>query len=347
MERYQVTQEANILKAAIRVFTDVTGAAVKVQGMEVKEDNKRIDAIIQVTFRNGKQQFYVELKGETRQIILNSLLTQFGKEKEKWLLVAQYIPGPLKEELRKNGINYLEASGNCYINTDNIYFYINDKEVKPVRQTSENRLWKASGLKLLFVLIQDPQLVEAPYRHLSDIAGIALGSLSPLMNELKQEGYLKQKHSGGKEVLVNRSRLLTRWVERYPLILRPKLILGSFRFLTTPLNEEWKRVNHEGIYWGGEPAGDLYTNHLVPEEYMIYTSRQANEIVKLLKIVPDEKGNITVLQKFWRDWPGSKSIQGAVPPLLAYADLISGNDSREWEISEKIKLDYLDGEFIS
>ena len=347
MERYQVTQEANILKAAIRVFTDVTGATVKVEGVEVKEDNRRIDAIIQVTFRNGKQQFYVEVKGEIRQNILNRLLTQFGKEKEKWLLVAQYIPGPLKEELRKNGINYLEASGNCYINTGNIYFYINDKEVKLVRQASEHKLWKASGLKLLFVLIQDPQLVEAPYRHLSDIAGIALGSLSPLMNELKQEGYVKQEQSGGKEVLVHRSRLFARWAEFYHLNLRPKLILGSFRFLTTPLNEEWKGAHHEGIYWGGEPAGDLYTNHLVPEEYTIYTSRQANDLVKSLKIVPDEKGNITVLQKFWTDWPGSRSVKGAVPPLLAYADLISGNDSRKWEIAEKIKLDYLDGESIS
>ena len=71
------------------------------------------------------------------------------------------------------------------------------------------------------------------------------------------------------------------------------------------------------------------------------------ELVKLIKIVPDENGNIEVLQKFWKDWPGSRSVQGAVPPLLAYADLIDGSDSRRWEIAEKLKNSYLDGEFIS
>jgi hypothetical protein len=260
-----------------------------------------------------------------RQPVLSRLLTQFGKEKDKWLLVAKYIPGPLKDELKKNGINYLETTGNCYINTGNIYLYINDREVKVVRQTAEGRLWNTSGLKLLFVLIQGPQLIEATYRSLAAVAGIALGSISPLMEELRGEGYIKRPHSGGKEVLADRSRLAARWTELYPLFLRPKLRMGSFCFLTSQSNDVWRSLQPEGVYWGGEPAGDLYTNQLVPETFTLYTTRQANELVKLLKIVPDEKGNIAVLQKFWRDWPGSRSVQGAVPPLLAYADLIDSH----------------------
>lgn len=349
MEKNRTMQEQDVLKTAIRALGALTGATVKVLEIEVVEDHRpfQIDALVQVRFRSGKQQFYVEVKGEVRQPVLSRLLTQFGKEKDKWLLVAKYIPGPLKDELKKNGINYLETTGNCYINTGNIYLYINDREVKVARQTAEGRLWNTSGLKLLFVLIQDPPLIEATYRSLAGVAGIALGSISPLMEELRLEGYIKRLHSGGKEVLADRSRLLARWTELYPLFLRPKLRMGSFRFLTSQSNDVWRSLQPEGVYWGGEPAGDLYTDRLVPEAFTIYTTRQATELVKLLKIVPDENGNIEVLQKFWTDWPGSRGIQGAVPPLLAYADLIDGNDSRRWEIAEKIKNDYLDGEYIS
>lgn len=168
-------------------------------GIEVVSDHqpRMADALVQVTFRSGKQQFYVEVKGEVRQPVLKHLLDKFGKERDKWLLVAKYIPDLLKEELRKNGINYLEATGNCYLNAGNIYLYINDREVKPVRQTPAGKLWNASGLKLLFVLIQDPQLIEATYRNLADVAGIALGSISPLMEELGREGYIKKRHPGG------------------------------------------------------------------------------------------------------------------------------------------------------
>lgn len=348
MKSIQINQEKDILKTSIQVFTGLTGAAVKVLGIEVVEDRRPfpIDAVVQVTFRNVKQKFYGEVKGEVRRPVLSRLLDQFGKEKDKWLLIAKYIPSPVKEDLRKNGINYLEATGNCYINTGNIYLYINDREIKPVRQAARGKLWNASGMKLLFVLIQDPQMVGANYRTLADVAGIALGSISPLMEELRQEGFIKSHQPGKDEALVERNRLLARWTELYPLLLRPKLVMGTFRFLANHPDSAWRLPQPEGINWGGEPAGDLYTHNLVPETFTIYTTRQTNELVKSLKIVPDEKGKIVVLRKFWKDWPGSQSAPFAVPPLLAYADLIDGNDSRNWEIAEKIKSTYLDGTLI-
>ena len=343
MRNPHIIQEQAILKTAIRAFSSVSGAQVKVVKTEVKEAGMQIHVLVQVTVRSGQQQFYVEIKGELRQAALSSLLSQFGKDKDKWLLVSKYIPGPLKDDLRKNGVNYLEATGNCYVNTGNIYLYINDREVKQARQTPEGRLWKATGLKLLFVLIQDPGLIGAPYRRLSEFAGIALGSISPLLDELRHEGNIEKEDATGKEVLINRGRLIARWAELYPVVLRPKLRMGTFRFLREEQAGRWKDIQVEGIYWGGEPGGELYTHHLIPEEFTLYTARQANELVTLLKIVPDEKGKVMVFQKFWHDWPGSSSVQGVAPPLLVYAELINGKDSRGWEVAEKIKNNYLNG----
>jgi hypothetical protein len=343
VENSYIIQEQAILKTAIQAFSVASGAQLKVVGTEIKEAGIEIDALVQVTFRSGQQQFYVEIKGELRQAALSSLLSKFGKDKDKWLLVSKYIPGPLKDDLRKNGVNYLEATGNCYVNTGNIYLYINDREVKQTRQTPEGKLWKATGLKLLFVLIQDPDLIGASYRRLSELAGIALGSISPLLDELRNEGYIKKEDVTGKEILINRSRLIASWAELYPVVLRPKLRMGAFRFLREEQAGTWKDIQVEGIYWGGEPGGELYTHHLIPEEFTLYTARQANELVTLLKIVPDEKGKVMVFQKFWHDWSGSTSVQGAAPTLLVYAELINSTDSRGWEVAEKIKNNYLNG----
>lgn len=336
-----ILKEQVLLKQAIQAFTAGTGARVKILATLAKEAETKMDAHIQVTFRSGQQQFYVEVKGELRQAALPEILNQFGKDKDKWLLVAKYIPGPLKDDLRTNGINYLEVAGNCYVSTDKIYLYINDREVKHVRATPEGKLWKPTGLKLLFVIIQDPDLLNATYRKLAELAGIALGSISPLLDELGKEGYIRKDEATGQEMLFNRDRLLRRWVELYPVVLRPKLWMGGFRFLNDQQADTWKNVHLDDIYWSGDPAGELYTQFLVPETFLLYTGLQASELVKLLKAVPEEKGKIQVFKKFWRDWPENKSIPYAVPPLLAYADLINGNDSRQWEVAEKIKHTYL------
>ncbi|HTI90539.1 MAG TPA: type IV toxin-antitoxin system AbiEi family antitoxin [Puia sp.] len=329
------------LKQAIKTFTAATGARVKILAARERQAGREIDARIQVAFRSGQQQFYVEIKGELRQAALPEILTKFGKDKDQWLLVAKYIPGPLKDDLKKNGINYLEVAGNCFVSTDKIYLYINDREVKQVRATPEGKLWKASGLKLLFVIIQDVGLLNATYRRLAELAGIALGSISPLLDELRKEGYIKKDEATGEEILINHERLLRRWVELYPVVLRPKLWMGGFRFLNDEHDDTWRNLQFDDIYWSGDPAAELYTQFLVPETFPLYTSLQASELVKPLKAVPDEKGKIQVFKKFWLEWPENKSIPHAVPPLLVYADLMNGNDSRQWEVAEKIKHTYL------
>jgi hypothetical protein len=347
LNKKQIPWKKSILTTAINALAGVTGVTAREIGPEIREVDKQTEARILLGLRSGQQWFNVEVKGELRQAALSDILSQFGKEKDTWLLVSTYIPGTLKEELRNNGINYLEATGNCYINTGNIYLYVNDREVKQVRKTPEGKLWKASGLKLLFVLIQDPALVTATYRQLSELAGIALGSITPLLDELRNEGYIQKDHTNGEEMLIDRDRLMTRWAGLYPVVLRPRLSMGTFRFLSDQQAGKWRDLHAEGIYWGGEPAGNLYTHHLLPEVFTLYTYREANELVKLLKIVPDENGRVLVFQKFWQNWPGSASVQAAVPPLLAYADLINEADSRAWETAEKIKTKYFNGKPIS
>lgn len=331
-------KEHETLRLAIESLTKASGVRVKLLGQNLREANQEIDACILVTSRASQDEFKVEVKGEVRAAILPRLLEQFGKDRDHWLFVAQYIPGSTKEQFRKNGINYLEASGNCFINTGHLYLFINDKEVKQVRKTAEGKLWKPSGLKLLFVLLQDPTLIGATYRELSQASGIALGSIHPLLEEIQREGLLDHDFKPVESFHPQRERMAMRWAEIYPIALQPRLKIGRFRFLSPGAN--WPRQLPEGTYWGGEPAGELYTHQLVPEVFILYTDRPATELVKKIRIVPDEKGNITLYQKFWLERPGLAIIPGVVPPLLAYADLRNTSDSRNWEIAKRIKTEY-------
>ena len=91
--------------------------------------------------------------------------------------------------------------------------------------------------------------------------------------------------------------------------------------------------------WGGEAAGDLLTNFLRPAELTLYTTETRNELIKNYKLLPDEKGNIKVYQKFWKEEDGDDKAW--VNPLLVYADLINKNDRRCTETAQKIYDEYL------
>jgi len=324
---------------AFQALTRQTGARVKILDREIKEENERIDARIQVRFRTGEQVFNVEAKGEVRAGILPQLLVKFGKNKERWLFVARYIPTPVKDQLRASGINYLEATGNCFVNTGQVYLFINDKSVKQARKAPEGKLWKSTGLKLLFALLQDKDLIDATYRELARTAGISLGSIQPILEELQQDGWQDHDADTGEWLGDYRERLIIRWSEIYPVVLQPRLNLGTFRFVH-PL-ADWPRQLPEGAFWSGEPAGELYTHRLIPEQFILYTETSPQELVKELRIVPDAAGNIQLYEKFWQDRKEWGSVSGTVPPLLAYADLRSSADSRSWEIGDQIKHTFL------
>ena len=260
------------------------------------------------------------------------------KEPGGWLLVCQYIPKPIKENLKKNGINYLETAGNCFIRKDGLFFYINDRTVTAQRQPKEGKLWKQAGLKFLFAILQGPKLLNNPYRKIAEITKVALGNIGPFIEELKDEGYVKEGVENGKPMLLveNKELLRNKWIELFNAVLKPKLKLGKFRFIDNKMMKDWQNIPTGDFYWGGEPAGAIMTEFLQPEIFTIYTNVPKTKIMQQLKLVPDAKGNIELMEIFW-DINQFNFKHKTVPVLLAYAELITSLDSRNRETAERIK----------
>jgi len=89
------------------------------------------------------------------------------------------------------------------------------------------------------------------------------------------------------------------------------------------------------MLWGGEPAASLLTNYLTPEKFIIYTNGSWQELVRALKVVPDDNGDIEVLEMFWNENDKYRE-KNIVPPLLIYADLMGSRIGRNVETAKLI-----------
>lgn len=130
------------------------------------------------------------------------------------------------------------------------------------------RAFNPTGSRLVFALLCQPGLENQPYREMAKEAGISLGAVNWIINDLKSLGHLVDFGSRGRR-LVKRKELLKRWTSAYPEQLRPKLILGRFKSgYARDCGKRWTYLpTHSG---GGEVAAKLLTKYLRPETVTIY-----------------------------------------------------------------------------
>ena len=336
-------REEQILLPALEKLTEITGIEARILDLPGKR-SESIDAIVQLS--KGKQSYIMEadVTTELRTAALSNVLNKQKFNDGRILMVSKYIPTPMKDELKANGVSYLESSGNCYIENDSIYVFINDQKSPPLKTIEETKLWAPSGMKFLFAILMDQELLNSSYRNIANIAGVALGNIGSFINEMKRDGYVITGVRNKKAILIleNRTMLIDKWADMYTTILRPKQIIGRFRFNKKEDRENWQdQANSDlEIYWGAETAGAILTEYLSPEVYTIYSKEDQFEIMRKLKIVPDHIGEVELLRPFWNEEIFTTN-KGTVPALLAYAELISSFDSRNRETAMRIKEKYV------
>ena len=340
-------REEEIILEALRQLKWQTGVSANIVPLRnlTQKGGYTIDNRVQLSHYPKPIEFAVLVKNEIRKVHLPGILELLeSRNGENWLVISQYIPKPLKQELKNHGINYLEASGNCFIRNEGLYLFVNDQAVTPVRLREQGKLWNPTGLKFLMVILQDQEMLNSSQRTLAKASGIALGNIGSFIDELKNEGYLTTNTSGALHI-ENKTQLQNKWVELFTAILRPKLKLGTFRSFDD-IYINWKHAPQKDFLWGGEPAGDLLTGYLKPEKITLYTRKSKIEIMKELRLVPDSDGAVELMEIFWNEneLRHQGKNQNTVPPLLAYAELATSLDSRNRETAERIKKEYLENE---
>lgn len=269
---------------------------------------------------------------------------------ERWnpcIVIAQRIFPKIKNELRRRHINYLEANGNLFISNNEAYIHIDGrKPIEPLRP-SGNSAFTKTGLKVIYLFLIDHRWINRTYREIADQTETAIGSINKIFNDLKQEGYLLQLNKNEYH-LENKKKLLERWIIEYERKLKPALVVGTFRYLKEEDFYDWRNQNLKNgqSLWGGEPAGQIFTNYLRPEILSIYTTETAGELMRNYKLVPDPNGTVKIYKKFWlQGVEDDYDHKQVVHPILAYADLINTGDRRCAETAVKIYNEYVQDKF--
>jgi hypothetical protein len=214
--------------------------------------------------------------------------------------------------------------------------------VRKAADTRVRRTFYSSGLKLIFSLLNNLELINENYRHLSKISGVSLGSIGWILKDLKEMNYLLQMDKDKKK-LINKEKLLEKWIEGYADRLRPNLLKGRHRFAKDDIKKSRTNAIDEfrGTLWGSEIAAELCTGYLKAERFTLYTTDNIVDIIKKLKLIPDPNGPVEILDAFWDTEGGYYNLphpqlpgKKVVPVILIYADLVISGDARNLEAAK-------------
>jgi len=329
----------DIIEEALRKFKKTTGLEANLQA-EHLNNTKYPDGLIQIAHQNMQWHFAFEVKARVTRAAAGMEKFDPLNRKEKVLMLTEYVTPPIADLLKELNIFFIDTVGNAYINEPGLYVFLKgNKPQLTLRAETRKRLFKPGGLRVVFALLNNPEMINKPYRDIAKAADVALGTIGWLIRDLKEMGFCIEIGKRNRK-LMNLKNLFKRWVEAYPEQLRPKLIRE--RFETANLNW-WKEINIKayGACWGGEVAAANLTGYLKPAKVTIYTNEPFGKLVLKNRLRKAEQGNIEILTPFW-NFKYELADRGIVPPLLAYADLMATGDPRNIEAAGMIYEKYID-----
>jgi hypothetical protein len=301
-----------------------------------------VDGEIRFTYNGEDYHLPVGIKTEVRAHQLAGLIEQ-KQHLRQLMVVAEYIYPKLKEQLRAEGIAYLETSGNIFIREGNLFLWVDNAKTERTEAPAMGRAFAKTGLRLLFQLLLEEDLLNQTYREIAERTGVGFGNINFILTDLKEQGFLVPVN---KETFrfTRKKQLLEKWVQAYNDKLKPALAIGTFRFIREADYAHWREIDLTpgATFWGGEPAGGVLTDYLQPQHYTLYTTENRGDLLKKYRLAPADRGDIYVYGKFWTVGQGKEQT---VPPLLVYTDLINSNDRRCIQTAERIYNAYLQDKF--
>lgn len=298
--------------------------------------DKGVDGELSIIVNNQQKIFFVEIKKDVKNHQLFNILNYKNKF-TNFLLVAEKLYPKVKKELRENRVNYLEGNGNVYINKDNLFLYIDTNEVTKTQKEKGNRAFTKTGLKVIFHFLLKPKLINQTQREIAEITNVALGNITLIINGLLETNLIVRLNKN-EYVINNYEELLNKWITEFEQTLKPTLFKQRFRFQNK--DKDWRTVplNTDKTVWGGEPAGDIITNHLRPEKFTLYTKETTKDLILNYKLFPDDDGEITVYDMFWNNDHNTNTA----PNELVYTDLMITDDKRCIETAKLIFNEYIE-----
>lgn len=322
-----------ILRHATEAFEKATG--LRTQTRAEPGGLARPDARLDIIVEGRAVRFSAEIKPVDRFQTLGAIKARADITQYPPLLVTPYITEATAEKCRELRLPFMDEAGNAYLEAPGLFVFVTGRR-RPVRgrATLAYRALTPAGLRIIFALLNHPDLAAAPYRKIARAAKVALGTVGDVLADLEQRGYLAPEKPGPRRLLAP-ERLQDEWVTHYPIKLRPKL---NARRFTAPTRDWWRDLDIGQYHacWGGEIAAEKLTGYLKPERITLYVDGKPDKLILANRLRPDVNGEIELLEAFWTT-DEVRPQNDVAPPLLVYADLMATTDPRNIETARLIR----------
>lgn len=323
----------DIIYTALEKFKENTLLSFSINFENLNTNNRSDGSMIIESFANTS--FNIEVK---KNLNLSKVpnIVNLPNIKDT-IIISDYIPKSMKEYLRKEKYSYIDSAGNAFIAKDNIFIFIEtNKNLRSAFQPN-SRAFSKSGLKVIYQLIINTDLINMPYRYIGKKSNVSIDTVSKVFQDLLKEKYILRVQE--KEYKIsNKENLISEWVILYNKTLRPKLKQRKYNIKQENISNLSKICPEESL--GGELGGEILTNYLIAENAIIYTDLAFVDMMKKLELIPKTDGNITLIEKFWNTID-SFNEKVTVHPLLVYADLLNDPKSRNIETANLVYKKYV------
>jgi hypothetical protein len=337
-------KSGKIFEQAQKALQTATGLEMKIQNPLTDTARDFADFAVTINRPDGGNDSETVLWAEVKKNLTSTQISEFALRTKnaphKVILVTAQATAPQAEKMRELNLFFCDTAGNAYINDSRFYVFVMGRKAQ-VKREKTSRVFDKAGLKILYALLTQPDLITKDLRTIAAAAGVgSVSTVSDIFKDLEKQRYLfLSSNSIVKRKLNNKAELLKRWVEGYNERLRPTL--KPVRFRSKKYDGRWwdeVEIAEYKACWGGEIGGARLTRHLKPATATIYSDSLLPRLQVQYGLIRDESGNVEILKKFWT----RGEIDDVVaPPLVVYADLVGTADERNLETAQIIYERYL------
>jgi len=185
--------------------------------LETWTDKHRADLLVSFRKQNDRKTILVEVKssGQPRvaRAAVNSLITlRLNRPGTYGIFVAPYISDASSEICKKNGIGYIDFSGNCWLNFDSIFMEVKGNPSRFSGKSELKSLFKPKAERILRVLLCEPGR-QWSTMELAESANVSPGQVSNVRKLLLGNEWIQDQKQG--IILSNPLQLLDSWLANY------------------------------------------------------------------------------------------------------------------------------------
>ncbi len=201
-----------------------------------KSADRADDGVLEIETATGKHRLSVEVKRSyLNRSLVNAVIGQTHGRQGK-LVIARYIPPALGEQFVKAGVCFADDPGNVHLQLGTKFNWTVLGKREPPAMPEASRTTPAT-IQLLFQFAVEPQSAKWTVRDLARSTGISKTRIAQIRGQFFLERILTG--STAKPDFRMTTEIGERLVTGYSQILRPRLLVGRFRYEDHPSISSW------------------------------------------------------------------------------------------------------------